>query len=129
MRRAFVLVTGVVIGIAIAMIAGRLTGDDGPTVRELSGGRMSVTDTAGHARLALAGPREATVGTTVTFEATARDVEEWVWLMPDGHAYVDTPTAEIRTQSAGVAEITLTGVTESGERLEVVGELHVTDDG
>jgi eukaryotic-like serine/threonine-protein kinase len=129
MRRAFVLVTGVVIGIVAAILGGRLTGDDGPTVRELGDGRMSVTETAGDARLTLAGPREATVGTTVTFEATTRDVEEWVWLMPDGHISVDTPTAEIRTQSAGVAEITLLGVTESGERLEVVGELHVTDDG
>jgi hypothetical protein len=47
--------------------------------------------------------------------------------MPDGTVSPDAPQVRLRTRSAGTARIALLGTTGSGDRLEVVHELRVTD--
>jgi hypothetical protein len=49
-------------------------------------------------------------------------------LMPDGAVYANEPSVQLRTRSAGTAEIALVGTAESGDRLEVVHELHLADE-
>jgi hypothetical protein len=106
-------------------------GDDGDvTRRQLGDGRVEVADadSSGEARLALTGPEEAAVGDTVTFEVDVEGLDEWAWLMPDGTVYANEPSVQLRTRSAGIAEIALLGTAPSGERLEVVHELHLVEE-
>lgn len=126
-RRLALVAAGLALGVAGVVVLSSLGGGDPWSTRQLDGGQASVTASAGDAQLTLVGPEEAPVGTTVSFEANAEGVDRWVWLMPDGQIYLDSPTAEVRTQSPGVARITLLGTTDSGERLEVVHELRVSD--
>lgn len=122
------LVAGLAIGAgAMATFGSGGDGDDPPRVTRLDDGRVRAVDTAGAARLTLVGPDEADVGDTVTFEASAEDVAGWVWLMPDGTVYTNEASVQLRTRSAGLAEVTLVGVADSGEHLEVVHELRLVD--
>ena len=125
---AALLVAGLAIGAGAMATFGRDgEGDDPPRVTRLDDGRVQAVDSAGSARLTLVGPTQADVGLTVTFEATAEDVVGWVWLMPDGTVYANEPSVQLRTRSTGTAEVTLLGVADSGERLEVVHELRLVD--
>lgn len=127
-RAAALVAAGALVGGAvIAVVGGDDDGDGSGTTTRRDDGMVEVADTAGDARLAVVGPAEAGVGTTVTFEAEADGLDEWAWLMPDGTVYANAPDVELRTQSAGEAEITLVGTTADGERLEVVHTLEVAD--
>jgi hypothetical protein len=86
-----------------------------------------VADTDGDARLAIVAPAEADVGATVTLEAEADGVDEWAWLMPDGTVYANDQSVQLRSRSAGAAEVSLVGTSEAGERLEVVHTLDLVD--
>ena len=126
------VVAGVVLGAGTAAVVTAGGGDDADawTTTRLDDGqlRLEATDPAGEAQLALVGEGEATVGETVSFSADAQHVDQWVWLMPDGTVYTDRPTVQLRSTSAGRAPVTLLGTADSGERLEVVHELHVVEE-
>ena len=126
---ALVLLGGATLG---AVVTRQLDASGEPrlTTTQLDDGQVEVSDadSAGEARLVLVGPEQAPVGEVVTLEAEATGVEHWVWVMPDGTVYVDEPSVQLRTQSAGTATVTLTGVAESGGRLEVVYELRLVED-
>jgi hypothetical protein len=126
-RALALLIAGAALGAAATPLLA--AGDDGLERRRLGNGSVEVvaTDTTGDARLVLTGPGEATVGDTVTFEASAEGMDEWAWLMPDGTVYANEPSVQLRTRSAGTAEIALVGTADSGDRLEVVHELRLVE--
>lgn len=123
---AGLVLLGLVVGWGVAQLVGG-DGGGGDTVTRREDGQVEVTDRAGDARLAIVGPARAEVGDTVTFEATADGVKDWAWIMPDGTVYAGRASVQLTTRSAGTAPVTLTGLTDSGERLEVVHDLELTD--
>jgi eukaryotic-like serine/threonine-protein kinase len=120
------LAVGAVLG-AGAMLATSTRDDPATVVTRLGDNQIEAVFTAGAARLAIIGPAEARAGETVTFDAEQRDVDGWVWLMPDGTITPDAAQVQLRTQSSGVARITLIGSSSAGDRLEAVHDLVVTE--
>ena len=86
-----------------------------------------MTDRDGEAVITLVGRPEAEAGDTVTFTAEVDGVDHWAWLMPDGAVYVDRPSVQMSTRSAGVATVTLVAVAPSGERLEARHEVRLVE--
>jgi tRNA A-37 threonylcarbamoyl transferase component Bud32 len=128
-RKVVVAATALLVVVALVGVVGALMidrSDDGVTTTPLAEGQVRVTDHAGSARLSLSGPTEARVGATVTLTAAAHGVDHWAWLMPDGAVYADRPTVQLRTRSAGVAQVTVVATTASGERLEATHQLRLT---
>jgi hypothetical protein len=122
----WVLAAVALVGIGLGLGWALPDGGDGSTTTRLDDGRVRVTDRAGGSRLSLTGPADAEVGDTVTFEATAEGLDHWAWLMPDGTVAADEDRVQLHTSSAGVAELVLVGVAESGEQLEVRHRLQST---
>lgn len=110
---------------AAALLAGGLVGAG--ALRLVDDGNVDVADRVGDARLSIAGPTRADVGTTVTLEVTAEGVDHWAWLMPDGTIYTDRPSVQLRTSSAGTAQVVVVAVAASGERLEDVHDLRLVE--
>ena len=117
-RRTWVAAAALLLGAVVGAGAMRLIDD---------GGTGEVPDRAGDAALAIVGPAQADVGATVTFEVTADGVDHWAWLMPDGTVYADRPSVQLRTRSAGTAQVVVVGVADSGERLEAVHDLRLVE--
>jgi eukaryotic-like serine/threonine-protein kinase len=124
---AALAVGGVLAGVVGAHLADGSGDGSGPAVTARDRGRTAVTDRAGEAVITLVGRPEADAGDTVTFTAEVDGVDHWAWLMPDGAVYVDRPSVQMSTRSAGVATVTLVAVAPSGERLEARHELHLVE--
>jgi hypothetical protein len=128
LRLAVALLAGALLGAgALFAIQARMTDAPETTVTALDDGHVEVGQQVGDARVALIGPATVAVDQVATFIAATRGLESWVWLMPDGTVSPDAPQVRLRTRSAGTARIALLGTTGSGDRLEVVHELRVTD--
>jgi tRNA A-37 threonylcarbamoyl transferase component Bud32 len=130
-RVAAGLVVGVGLGAAVVWAGGALLdrGSDEGTMTRIDDDLVQVASESGSARVALVGPEETPVGEMATFVADAnRDVTSWVWLMPDGRLVPDASQVELRTNSAGVARVTLLAVASSGERFEATHDLRVVEE-
>jgi hypothetical protein len=122
-----VLAVGAALGAGAMLASGARNGDSATVVHQLGNNQVEAVHTAGAARLAIIGPAEVRAGEPATFDAEHRDVNGWVWLMPDGTITPDAAQVQLRTQSSGVARITLIGTSGAGDRLEAVHDLVVTE--
>jgi hypothetical protein len=121
------LTAGAVLGAGVTLATSARNDDGATVVTQLGESRIEAVHAVGAARLAIVGPAEVAAGEPARFAAEERDVDEWVWLMPDGTITPDAAQVQLRTQSAGIARVTLIGVSTAGDRLEVVHDLVVTD--
>lgn len=85
------------------------------------------TESTQSARIAIEGPEELTVGEPVTFTARHTGVISWVWVLPSGEHLTDRDSVTITPQSSGSAEVVLRARDATGEDLEVVHHLQVSD--
>jgi serine/threonine protein kinase len=129
-RRAVVqVIAALAVGAALgagAMFVSTARDDAATVVNQLGDNQIEAVHTVGAARLAIIGPAEVQAGEAATFAAEHRDVDDWVWLMPDGTITPDAAEVQLRTQSSGVARVTLIGTSGTGDRLEAVHDLIVT---
>jgi eukaryotic-like serine/threonine-protein kinase len=125
LRFAAGIIVGLLLGSGVLLASDLGLRDPGPAVTQLGDGRVQSAREDGDARVAIIGPAEVTVGDVATFEADTRDVEDWVWLLPDRSVRTGEPQVQLRTRSRGIARITLLGVSSGGDRVEVVHDLRV----
>ena len=85
------------------------------------------TESTQSARIAIEGPEELTVGEPVTFTARHTGITSWVWVLPSGEHLTDRDSVTITPQSSGSAEVVLRARDASGEDLQVVHHLQVSD--
>jgi hypothetical protein len=124
------VIAAVAVGAALgagAMLAASGLDSPATVVTQLGNNQIETVHAVGAARLAIIGPAAVQAGETATFAAEERDVDDWVWLMPDGTITPDAAQVQLRTQSSGVARITLIGTSSAGDRLEAVHDLVVTE--
>lgn len=114
--------------------AGGETGDTaadtltGQRVESLDNGRVRVSSTAGTGELAVIGPREVTLGETVTFQAaTTPETRIAFWVGTDGLGLGSDATADVTASNVGPALVRLYGADERGHVIEVRFEFSVVE--
>lgn len=106
------LVAALVVGLGSGLL---ISGITGPHEATQSG------------RIAIEGPEDLTVGESVTFTARHTGITSWVWVLPSGEHLSDRDSVTITPQSSGSAEVVLRARDASGEDLQVVHHLQVSD--
>lgn len=121
------LVVGAVGGLAIGVAVDRRDEEPGTTTTELDGGRLRVTATGPGPDVTVEGPGTATVGETARFTAAVDDDAAFVWISPEGAILDGAPAIEVELTGAGVTEVGLLAVDDTGRRSVVELELRVED--
>ena len=126
--------TWLLAGMAVALasllaVAGWWAGRAGPgasaSTRALDDGRVEVSAVQDGLQATIIGPARTVSGTAARFDARVQGGDTWFWIAPDGLRHDGVTTIEVRTRSAGLAEITLIGLDDDGRRVVVQHDLHV----
>jgi len=131
-RRPVVRVAVAVVALAAATGAGFIVARASPStgdldIRHLEGGDVRVARTEGDTTIAIIGPEEIADGQSAVFAADTDEVDEWMWVSPEGHFHLDASRLEVRARSPGTARVTLIGATPSGEEISVTHTLRIVD--
>lgn len=123
------LVAGLGLGALMALLLdGESDGSPSTEVTQLDDGRLRVSATDGEAELAIEGPAEVAVGDAAAFEMDGQDVDDWVWIMPDGTLIPGGATeVSLEATTPGPAPVTLIGTSGSRDPLEVVHDLRAVE--
>ena len=119
-------VAAVVVALGVALLVWDRGSVAGPTVTHLDGGDVRVSRSDGGTTVAIVGPGEIAIGEPAVFSAEVdSDVDQWVWVTPEGELLTGAPRLQVQASSAGVATVTLIAVTPSGEWIPVSSDLQV----